>query len=119
MRRLALISCLVLTALLARPAAAGEVGGTLGKYSVAGAGIGALLGSAAATLPYLQSKEPYDFLAGAGLGMLCGSGVGFILGMVDLANPGSAGVEAAQAKPDGFALAWQPKAVQASWTLSF
>jgi hypothetical protein len=51
--------------------------------------------------------------------MLCGSGVGFILGMVDLANPGSAGVEAAQAKPDGFALAWQPKAVQASWTLSF
>jgi hypothetical protein len=113
MRRLLLIAVLMTT--LARPAMAGEVGGTLGKYSVAGMGVGALLGSAAATLPYLQSQEPYDFLVGAGLGMLAGAGVGFVLGMVDLANPAAT----AAVPSKGWALAWAPQRLQARYSLSF
>lgn len=119
MRRLVLSLFMAALAGFALPAHAGEVGSTLGKYSIAGAGVGALLGSAAATLPYLQSKEPYDFLAGAGLGMLCGSGVGFILGMVDLANPGQEAPAASLKPAEGFSLAWLPQSVHASWTLSF
>lgn len=119
MRRLALVFVLLVLAAGVRPLHAGEVGSTLGKYSIAGAGVGALLGSAAATLPYLQSKEPYDFLAGAGLGMLCGTGVGFILGIVDLANPGQDAADTALGPPQGFSLALLPDSVHASWTLSF
>lgn len=114
MRRLGLI--LVLAALLApRGSQAGEVGSTLGKYSIAGAGVGALLGSAAATLPYLQSQEPYDFLTGAGIGMLAGCGVGFILGIVDLANP----ADTAAAPREGWSLAWQPQALSAAYSVRF
>lgn len=116
MRRIALLAilaaCLSQSALLP----AGEVGSTLGKYSVAGAGVGALLGSAAATLPYLQSKEPYDFLTGAGIGLLAGSTVGFILGIVDLAHPAQT---AALGPPEGLQLAWTPAAVEARWTVNF
>jgi hypothetical protein len=114
MRR-ALLVILLLAAAGSRTASAGEVGGTLGKYSVAGAGVGALLGSAAATLPYLQSKEPYDFLTGAGIGMLSGAGVGFILGVIDLANP----ADVAKAPGEGFQVAWMPQAMQASYSFRF
>lgn len=114
MRR-ALIALCLLAGLAAGSLRAGEVGGTLGKYSVAGAGVGALLGSAAATLPYLQSKEPYDFLTGAGIGMLSGAGVGFILGIIDLANP----ADVAQAPGDGFQVAWMPQAMQARYSFRF
>ena len=56
MLRRAAFALLLCTAVLVAPALhAGEVGKTLGKYSMAGAGVGALLGSAAATVPYLQS----------------------------------------------------------------
>lgn len=114
MRRIACI--LILLAAMAPSAAkAGEVGSTLGRYSVAGAGVGALLGSAAATLPYLQSKEPYDFLTGAGIGLLAGCGVGFVLGIVDLANP----AETAMAPKQGWALAFAPAAMQASYSITF
>jgi hypothetical protein len=115
MRRLALL--LLLTAFAAQPLRAGEVGSTLGKYSVAGAGVGALLGSATATLPYLTSKEPFDFLTGAGVGMLAGAGVGFILGIVDLANP--ADVAALPGTRPGLDLAWSPAQVSAKYSFSF
>lgn len=104
---------------LLRGAQAGEVGSTLGKYASAGAGVGALLGSAAATIPYLQSKEPYDFLTGAGIGLLGGAVAGFILGMVDVANPAPI-VETPQAlKPTGLFVAWTPENARLSWTTSF
>jgi hypothetical protein len=116
MRRLAMIAVVLgALALSPRGAAAGEVGSTLGKYSVAGAGVGALLGSATATLPYLQSHEPYDFLTGAGIGMLAGAGVGFILGIVDLANP----ADVAMAPKEGFQVAWQPTSLTAGYTVRF
>jgi hypothetical protein len=114
MRRLSLLLALLL-ALGPVTLRAGEVGSTLGKYSVAGAGVGALLGSATATLPYLTSKEPFDFLTGAGIGMLAGAGVGFILGIVDLANP----ADAALAPHEGFQVALQPQALQASYSFRF
>jgi hypothetical protein len=118
MRRAALILSLSVLALAApRLAQAGEVGGTLGKYSVAGAGVGALLGAATATLPYLSSKEPYDFFTGAGIGMLSGAGIGFILGVVDLANPSDVAV--APGPPEGLDLAWTPQALRASYSFRF
>jgi hypothetical protein len=114
----ALLAAVVLSmALLAGPARAGEVGSTLGAYSSAGAGVGALLGSAAATIPYLQSKQPYDFLTGAGIGLLGGSVAGFILGLVDLANP--AAEQAQAAKPQGLFLALTPRTAQLAWTTDF
>lgn len=113
MRRLALILGLCLA--LAPALRAGEVGSTLGRYSVAGAGVGALLGTVGGTLPFLQSQQPYDFLVGAGAGMLAGAGVGLILGIIDLANP----AETALAPHEGFQMAFSPQAVQAGYTLRF
>ncbi len=116
MLRRAAFALMLCAGLLVAPALrAGEVGKTLGKYSMAGAGVGALLGSAAATVPYLQSKQPYDFLTGAGIGMLAGCGVGFILGVVDLANP----ADAAMAPAEGWALAWQPQGMSAAYSVRF
>ena len=108
---------LILSFSLLGSAQAGEVGSTLGKYASAGAGVGALLGSAAATIPYLQSKEPYDFLTGAGIGMLGGSVAGFILGMIDVANP--APEQPAAQAPHGLFLAWTPNQAQVAWSTSF
>lgn len=116
MPRLALILLLAL-APAGQGLRAGEVGSTLGKYSVAGAGVGALLGAVAATLPYLQSQEPYDFLTGAGVGLLAGSGVGFVLGIVDLANPPESALTAPP--PEGWALALGPGTLAASYRLRF
>ena len=107
----------VLSMSVLSPAGAGEVGSTLGKYASAGAGIGALLGSAAATIPYLQSKQPYDFLTGAGIGMLGGSVTGFILGMIDVANP--APEQPAALAPHGLFLAWTPRQAEVAWSTSF
>jgi hypothetical protein len=92
---------------------AGPIGKTLGKYASAGAGIGALVGCAAATVPYLQSKQPYDFYTGAGAGLLAGASLGFLLGIVDVSTrdwdeaPAEAGrpVFFAWAGPQGAALA--------------
>lgn len=109
---IAIVLCMGLQA----QAQAGEVGSTLGKYASAGAGVGALLGAAAATIPYLQSKEPYDFLTGAGIGMLGGSVAGFVLGMVDVANPAP---EAAAQAPQGLYLAWTPLQTRVTWSTSF
>lgn len=114
MRRL-LLAVLLLSALGAQ-AQAGPIGLRLGKYSIAGAGIGTLLGAVTATMPYLQSKEPYDFLAGAGIGMLAGAGTGLILGVVDVANDPP---KAALAHPDGLWLALQPRGATLGFNTSF
>ena len=100
-------------------ARAGEVGSTLGKYASAGAGVGALLGTAAATIPYLQSKEPYDFLTGAGIGLLGGSIAGFILGLVDVANPAPEQAAQAPQAPEGLFIAWTPQRATMAWSTSF
>jgi hypothetical protein len=96
---------------------AGEVGSTLGRYASAGAGVGALLGAAAATIPYLQSKQPYDFLTGAGIGLLGGSVAGFILGMVDVANP--VPETAASLPVHGLQLALSPVEAKLAWSTTF
>ena len=87
MKRALLVFALVLSYLM--PGAAlrgGVVGSTLGRYSLGGAGIGALLGSATATVSYLNSRQPFDFLTGAGAGCAVGAGVGLIFGIIDLAT---------------------------------
>ena len=94
-------------------AQAGLIGKALGKYAAAGAGIGAFVGAAAATVPYLQSRQPYDFYTGAGAGLLAGASLGFMLGIVDVATrdwdeePAQAGrpLFFAWASPQGAALA--------------
>jgi hypothetical protein len=112
-----LLAAAVLAALIALPGAArcGEVGDTLGEYSSAGAGVGAVLGAAAATLPYLQNKQPFDYLTGAGIGLVAGCGIGFCLGIVDLANKDD---DAMGPRP-GLSVAWGPTAVTARYTVRF
>jgi hypothetical protein len=114
--RFAIALALLALALPAEPARCGEVGGTLGTYASAGAGVGALLGTAAATLPYLQSKQSFDFVTGAGIGMLVGCGAGFALGVVDLANRDD---DAFGDPKPGLAVALLPGRVSARWTLRF
>jgi hypothetical protein len=97
---------------------AGQVGSTLGKYSVAGAGVGALLGSAAATVPYLQSKQPHDFFVGAGVGMLSGAVVGYILGVIDLAGAKSA-VQTEARSMEGLKVAWSDRQFSFAWNTTF
>ncbi|HTB34810.1 MAG TPA: hypothetical protein VK842_08105, partial [bacterium] len=91
-----------------------EVGTKLADYSSAGAGVGALVGAAVATVPYLQSNNPYDFYTGAGIGLLAGSGIGFILGCVDVASD-----DTAQGPRTGFQMACVPGGWRASYTLQF
>jgi hypothetical protein len=114
MRRLWTLLGLVLVLAAATQARAGEVGTKLADYSSAGAGVGALVGAAVATVPYLQSNNPYDFYTGAGIGLLAGSGVGFLLGCVDVASDDSA-----QGPRTGFQMAYVPGGWCASYTLLF
>lgn len=114
MRRLAM----VLVVLAAAPALqAGEIGAKLATYASAGAGVGAVLGTAVATVPYLQSKEPYDFYTGAGAGMLAGASVGFLLGILDLATIPAE--DAAAPSLDGLKLALLPGGWVARYSKSF
>lgn len=115
MRRAVAVLALALVALLPVRGRCGVVGDTMGAYATAGMGVGALIGSAAATLPYTQTKQPLDFLTGAGIGMVVGCGVGMILGAVDLANH----EDDAMGPNPGLALAWTPHAMAASWTMRF
>lgn len=117
MRRLAIILAVASLAWLPKAGRCGEVGSTMGEYASAGAGVGALLGSAAAAIPYFQTKQPMDFLTGAGIGMLAGSGVGLVLGIIDLSNQGNDDAWG-QPKP-GLGLAWTPSAMEATWTVRF
>ena len=64
----------------------------------------------------MQSKQPYDFLTGAGVGMVVGCGLGLILGAVDLANEGD---DALAGPRPGLALAVMPRGMEASYTLRF
>jgi len=112
MRRFALLALFTL-ALTAR-AQAGEVGSKLAGYSSAGAGVGALVGAAVATVPYLQSNNSYDFYTGAGIGLLAGSGIGFILGAIDVASD-----DTALGPRNGFQVACAPGGWRASYTLLF
>jgi hypothetical protein len=112
MRRLWTVLALALA--LAARAQAGEVGTKLADYSSAGAGVGALVGAAVATVPYLQSKNSYDYYTGAGVGMLAGAGLGFLLGCVDVASDDSA-----QGPRTGFQMACLPGGWRASYTLLF
>jgi len=74
------------TFLLSKPAWCGEAGKTFAGYALGGAALGALLGSAGATVPYLNDKQSFDFLVGAGGGALAGSVTGLILGIFDVAS---------------------------------
>jgi hypothetical protein len=112
MRRAWMVLALFLA--LATQARAGEVGTKLADYSSAGAGVGALVGAAVATVPYLQSGNSFDFYTGAGIGLLAGSGLGFILGCVDVASDDSA-----QGPRTGFQMACMPGGWRASYTLVF
>jgi hypothetical protein len=78
----------LVTALILAPSLghAGKIGGTLARYCMGGAGVGAVLGAITATVPYLNDKQPFDFAVGAGAGALTGVGVGLIFGIVDLAT---------------------------------
>jgi hypothetical protein len=115
-RSLVLGCLLAALALLPRSGTCGEVGDTMGAYGSAGAGVGALLGSAAAAIPYFQTKQPMDFLTGAGVGMLAGCGLGLVLGIVDLSNQND---DAFGGPRPGLSLAWTPQAMAASWTVKF
>ena len=112
MRRLALLALFSLA--LAARAQAGEVGSKLAGYSSAGAGVGALVGAAVATVPYLQSNYSYDFYTGAGIGVLAGSGIGFILGTIDVASD-----DTALGPLKGLQVACAPGGWRASYTLFF
>lgn len=116
MRRLLLALLLIG---LARGLAAGEIGSKLGGYASAGAGVGALVGAAAATVPYLQSHNAYDYYTGAGAGMLAGAGLGFLLGVLDVATTDDSPAQAALGRLDGLALAWQPGGMAASYRFVF
>lgn len=88
MKTLRLAVLLLFSAALLAPgsARAGKVGGTLARYALGGIGIGALLGAASATVPYLTDKQGFDFYVGAGAGSLAGVTAGLIFGIVDLAT---------------------------------
>ncbi len=86
---------------------AGKIGSTLSNYALGGAGVGALIGTASATIPYLSSNNTWDFYTGAGAGILAGAGLGFIFGMIDLATEAPEERVAPQARQDGLFLAWQ------------
>ena len=116
MRRLLLALLLVC---LGRGLAAGVIGSKLGGYASAGAGVGALIGAAAATVPYLQSHNAYDYYTGAGAGMLAGAGLGFLLGVLDVATNDNGGSQASLGRLDGLALAWQPGGMAASYRFIF
>lgn len=81
-----MVALILLLSLLAVPtvSSAGKVTNTLGRYSVGGAGIGALLGAGGATITYLKSGDSFDFVTGGGLGLLAGAGLGYLLGVIDL-----------------------------------
>ena len=84
-----LFTVMALAALLAsapQPGHCGKVGGTLARYCLGGAGVGALLGAASATIPYLNSHQGFDFVTGAGVGTLAGVSAGLIFGIIDLAT---------------------------------
>lgn len=87
------VLCLALMPLQAR---AGKVGGTMARYALGGAGIGALLGAAAATVPYLSDKQSFDFSVGAGAGALAGAACGLIFAIVDLSTETAGDVEASR-----------------------
>ena len=103
-------------ALLPGSGSCGEVGDTMGAYASAGAGVGALLGSTAAAIPYTSSQAPLDFMTGAG---------GHAGGLRDRncarhRGPVPTGTTPASGQPrPGLSVAWTPQALAASWTVKF
>jgi|GEM_PF-2797091 hypothetical protein len=116
MRRLVLVLMLLA---LGRGLAAGEIGAKLSAYASAGAGVGALVGAAAATVPFMQSHNAYDYYTGAGGGLLAGAGLGFILGVIDVATASDDAPQASLDKLKGLAVAWQPGGMAASYSFTF
>jgi len=107
MKRLRIVILSLAMLAWAQAAQAGKVGSTLSNYTLGGAGVGALLGTAAATIPYLSSNNAYDFYTGAGAGILAGAGLGFIFGIIDLATAAPEERIAPEARKEGLFLAWQ------------
>jgi hypothetical protein len=88
MTKLRLLLAVLIMPLMLLPsqARAGKIGGTLARYVLGGAGIGAALGAAAATVPYLNDHQSFDFSVGAGGGAVAGAVGGLIFGIIDLAT---------------------------------
>ena len=86
LNRIVASSILLAAALMPISSNSGTVTRTLGRYAVGGAGIGAMLGAGAATLSYINTNQSFDFVTGAGLGILAGAGLGYIFGIFDLAS---------------------------------
>jgi hypothetical protein len=71
-------------------------------------------------VPYLQSHEPYDFLTGAGVGMLGGAVLGYILGVVDLAGAEPEAAAQAHTHPlNGLNLAFNSRQWSLAWNATF
>jgi len=116
MRHLLLALCLLAAA---RSLPAGEIATKLSAYTSAGVGVGALVGAAAATVPYMNSHNAYDYYTGAGGGLLAGAGLGFILGVIDVATSSDESPQARLEQLQGLELAWQPGGVVAGYRFTF
>lgn len=119
MRRGAFILAMALLALLPLRANAGKVGGTMARYGLAGAGIGALLGATSAAVPYLSDHQPFDFMVGAGAGALGGALTGLIFGAVDLATDKGGADEAFRARQSPLFAFQDGPATYLAWKTEF
>ena len=120
MSKLRAMILMLMLGLLPQNAVAGKVGGTMARYSLAGAGIGALLGAASATIPYLSDHQSFDFSVGAGAGAAGGAVCGLIFGIVDLAT--DQGTEAEASRPrqrDGLFAFNAGPATYLAWKMTF
>ena len=69
-----------------------ETGFTTSTYVLGGSGIGALLGTVVAILPYLNDGKGKNFSIGMGVGSLVGASVGLGLAIVEInSNPSDTG----------------------------
>jgi hypothetical protein len=82
-----LLGLLLLTiALSAAPGLRAETRCTLESYALDGTVLGGLVGCVAATVPYLNDQQGFDYVVGAGVGAVSGAVFGLILGSLDVAS---------------------------------
>ena len=71
-----------------------DTGFTVSEYLAGGTGIGALIGTVVAVIPYMRDGDPEDFTVGAGLGGLIGASLGLTFAVLDISarEPGGGDV---------------------------